>query len=95
MRGLFPKVSGGAVWDISPRQTMAEISGRHILLIQGEQDQVFGTEDVQQMYGIARQNNQAELWLVPGTSHLRAYSSYTEDYVRRVTDFLEKAEETQ
>ncbi len=69
---------------------VAEIAPRPILFIHGEADGVIPVENAYRLYAAA-DNPAAELWVVPGADHVRAYKAHRQEYVARVTAFFDVA----
>jgi len=67
---------------------MSQTPPRPILLIQAETGQ--GGEDLNPQYAAAA-GTTAELWRVPGSTHVGGLDAAPEDYERRVIDFFDRA----
>ena len=88
---LFPLVSGVDLPSASLADPMNALSGKSVLFIQGENDEVFGTQGASRLYELAKADNTASLWLVPEVGQLRARSYDGETYLEKVNEFLTKS----
>ncbi|UCH42953.1 MAG: alpha/beta hydrolase [Dehalococcoidales bacterium] len=73
---------------VSPVAVVAQIAPRPILFIHGEDDETVPQEHAQRLYQ-ASLNPQNQLWVAPGASHVKAYLTYPEEYINRVTTFFD------
>lgn len=72
--------------DISPAKTIAN-STTPILVIHGEKDSQIPLENA---HTLQQSNPSIELWIAKNADHGQAYALYTEEYEKRVTEFLKK-----
>lgn len=93
VRLLFPMVSGVDAESYSLSQPIRAMSGKNVLFIQGEQDEIFGSAHVQELYSYAKADNAASVWMVSGVTHLRTRSYDSEGYLNKVSAFLTEAYE--
>lgn len=76
--------------DIKPVESVSDIAPRPVFFIHGEFDDIFFVEHAGRLLE-ASANPDNQLWVVPGTAHVRAYKTYPEEYINRVTDFFNTA----
>lgn len=93
VRILFPLFSGVDVDEITLADPINALSGKDVLFIQGEQDEIFGSADAQHLLALAQTDNDASLWLVSDVTHLRARSYDRETYFSKISQFLADAYE--
>lgn len=91
VRLLFPLFTGVNPEEASLTAPINALAGKHLMLIQGGSDEVFGTEGAAHLYQLASVDNRVELWTVDGCNHLRVYSYDPDTYVRRVSAFLSES----
>ncbi|MBO5248049.1 MAG: hypothetical protein J6B54_01985 [Clostridia bacterium] len=91
VRLLFPVISGVDVNEVTLADPINALNGTHVLLIQGEGDEIFGSSDVRHLHTLASVDNKAELWLLPNVNHLRARAYDSEGYLSKISGFLSKA----
>jgi dipeptidyl aminopeptidase/acylaminoacyl peptidase len=77
--------TGADPWESSPIDALPTISPRPVLLIYGEAEEESGR--AQDQFLAAKEPK--ELWIVPGGSHGRNYSTNPQAYEQRVLEFFE------
>jgi len=75
--------------EIAPVKQVGRISPRPLMIIHGDQDEVFLVANAVLLAWAAREPT--ELWIDPGVGHSRLYASDPEGYVQRVGGFLDRA----
>jgi fermentation-respiration switch protein FrsA (DUF1100 family) len=78
-------------YDLSaarPVDDLVRVAARPVLLIHGDQDQLIPLDDA---YELQHAAPQAELWVLPGVQHARAYGSASQAYQERIAAFFEQA----
>lgn len=73
----------------APEKVVAKIAPRPILLIQGEEDELVPPSHAERLLRVAGPN--AQLWLVPGAKHARAFRQDPVGYLGRVVNFFHGA----
>lgn len=88
---LVDALAGARLEDARPRDVIARISPRPLLLIHSVDDENATTPlaGAQEMYASAGQPK--ELWLAPHGGHAGALGAQPQEYARRVLDFLDRA----
>lgn len=77
---------GVSLADIAPRQHIAAVSPRPLLIIHGTDDGLISPAQAEENFAAARPPKQ--LWLVPGTGYIGAHSVASLEYERHVVAFL-------
>ncbi len=90
-RWLFPLLSGVDTSSISLSAPIQKTVGKNLLFIQGENDEIFGSEDAKRLSSLASAENQSTLWIQPDGLHLRTRAYDGEIYFGKVSDFLKGA----
>lgn len=75
---------------IRPVESVGDIAPTPILFIHGEEDETIPVEHASRLYK-ASQNTLNQLWITPGTGHVRSYINYPEEYISRITAFFDRA----
>jgi uncharacterized protein len=75
--------------DIAPIRQVPAIAPRPLLLIHGEEDQLFDVENAVMLAEAAGPN--AELWVLPGVTHTASYITDPAAYIDRVSGFFDRA----
>ena len=75
---------------IKPVAVVAEIALRPVLCIHGELDDTVPLEHVYRLEEAA-QNPLSQLWVVPETGHVRAYTTHPEEYMNRIIALFDEA----
>jgi len=75
--------------DFSPRDAVARLSPRPLLIIHGDADTGVRPYHAERLFAAAREPKQ--FWLVSGAGHCGAYFADRAEYVRRVTTFFDGA----
>jgi fermentation-respiration switch protein FrsA (DUF1100 family) len=75
---------------IRPIDCVPEITPRPVFFIHGEEDDTIPVEHAGRLYQAA-ENPLNELWIVPGTNHVRAYITHPDEYISRITAFFDAA----
>jgi dipeptidyl aminopeptidase/acylaminoacyl peptidase len=70
-----------------PVEEIDDIAPRPVMIIHGRADQLVPLDDAEQLRAA---NPGAELWVVPGAGHARAYNTDPRAYVERVAGFFRK-----
>ncbi len=91
VRLLFPLLSGVKVNEITLEDPVNAISGKDVFFIQGEADEIFGIAGAQHLQTLASVDNDSELWLLDGVTHLRARTYDGEAYLSKISAFLSEA----
>jgi len=87
---LFGSVEYGLDLNaIPPLRAVPSITPRPILLIHGTADQRIPYEHSERLLAASAPGT-AELWLVEGAGHTRAFYQYTDQYVARVIQFFDQ-----
>ena len=63
-------------------------NNQHLLIIQGDKDQIAGTEDAKLIYSKARCDK--EMWIIPGTGHVDGIEDHPQEYQDKVLDFFDR-----
>jgi uncharacterized protein len=74
--------------DVSPLNAVRNFGDRPLFLIHGTADLTILPEDSRLLHDAAP--GPRELWLIPGVSHARAFSTHEREYRERVTAFFTK-----
>ncbi len=90
---LLPLLSGVDTGDISLSVPIQKMTGKNVLFIQGESDEIFGSEDAKKLASLAAADNESTLWMQSGGLHLKTRSYDSEIYFGKVSDFLKGAYE--
>lgn len=91
VKGLFPLLTGVKTEGLTLADPVNTLNGKHVLFIQGENDELFGSDDAEHLSKLAAVDNETTFWLVAGAGHLRARAFDAEGYLKKVSDFLESA----
>ncbi len=87
---LAGKLVLGVAFD-QPRPEVAiqNLGGRHVVLIQGEDDV---TVPVSEFYALRKAGGAAvaDSWLLPGVGHVEAYIRFPVEYMQRVFNFFDR-----
>jgi fermentation-respiration switch protein FrsA (DUF1100 family) len=75
---------------VKPIEAVPNISPRPVMFIHGEDDTFVPPEHARRLYQ-ASQNPANELWIAPDSTHVKSYINNKEEYINRVTTFLDKA----
>lgn len=77
-------------WDFSEADALAQVKNcrRPMLFIHGDSDDFVPTSMVHPLYEAHPETK--ELWLTEGVGHALSYSTYPEEYTRRVREFLSR-----
>ncbi|UCC60657.1 MAG: alpha/beta hydrolase [Dehalococcoidia bacterium] len=91
---LMPKVAKLAyrfdIDEASPIDAVAKIAPRPVFFIHGEFDRTVPVESAMRLYhSIDNPNNR--LWVVPEAPHVGSYRAQPEEYIAKVTDFMDQA----
>ncbi|MBO8163382.1 MAG: alpha/beta fold hydrolase [Brevibacillus sp.] len=84
---LMPLVLRANPRNVQPYRAMKWLAPRPVLLIHGTGDETVPCENSRRLLEAA-DHPDAELWLVPGTGHVRSFTAFPEEYSRRVLSFL-------
>lgn len=78
-------------WSFKEASALKQVekSTLPILFIHGDADTYVPTEMAHHLFK-AKQKGEKELWIVPGVKHAQAYWDYTEEYVERTRNFVNK-----
>ena len=79
---------GFAPQDIVPKEHIADISPRPVLLIHGLDDAKVSPDNSRILYEAAREPK--ELWLIPGGTHTCGLRENPEEYSRRILEFFDR-----
>ncbi len=88
---LFPLFSGVKTSEISLAAPVEKMTGKHIMFIQGEKDEIFGSEGVKRLSSLASADNKSTLWVQPDGLHLKTRAYDSETYFNKVSAFMEGA----
>ncbi len=91
VRLLFPLLSGVDTNEISLADPINAMNGKDVFFIQGQADETFGISGAQHLKTLASVDNNAELWLLDGVTHLRARTYDGEAYLSKISAFLSDA----
>ncbi|OPZ89975.1 MAG: Alpha/beta hydrolase family protein [Firmicutes bacterium ADurb.Bin419] len=83
--GINPK-------EFSPRDVIAKIAPRPVFLIHSKDDAFIPVENSHQLLKLAGSN--ATLWETEGVNHVESYSKLTDQYLKRVNEFLDSLGDT-
>jgi fermentation-respiration switch protein FrsA (DUF1100 family) len=75
---------------IKPVEVVSDIAPRPVFFIHGELDDTVPLEHVYRLHEAA-DNPDSQLWVVPEAAHVRAYVTYPEEYIDRITAFFDAA----
>lgn len=73
---------------VKPVESVPEIAPRPILFIHGEEDDLIPLDHAHRLYE-ASQNPDDTLWIVPGTGHVKAFTTSQTDYINKITAFFD------
>lgn len=78
-------------WSFKEASALKQVtkSSKPIFFIHGGADTYVPTEMAYRRFE-AKQQGEKELWIVPGVEHAKAYWDYTEEYVERTRNFVNK-----
>lgn len=80
--------TGLSLNDVRPVDDVALISPRPVFIIQGMKDGAIPSDSAQRIYESA--NDPKFLWTEPDAGHLEMYSSYPEEYTKKVIAFFDE-----
>lgn len=86
----FKLIYGIDLGAVKPLDAVSSIAPRPLLLIHGEADTLVPVTHAERLFQ-ASQNPRAELWVVSGAEHVKAYHTYPEEYIARVCAFFDQA----
>ncbi len=89
VKALFPLLTGVKTEGLTLADPINALNGKHVLFIQGESDEVFGSSDAEHLSKLAAVDNETTVWMVAGAGHLRARAFDAEGYLKKVSGFLE------
>jgi uncharacterized protein len=75
---------------IQPVKYVPQIAPRPVLFIHGEKDETIPVDHAYRLLQASR-NPLNEVWIAPGSAHVRAYADHPEEFIQRVVAFFEKA----
>ncbi|UFJ43349.1 alpha/beta hydrolase [Brevibacillus humidisoli] len=87
---LIPLLLRANPRSVQPYRSAAGLAPRPVLLIHGTGDETVPFQDSCRLLETIN-HPCAEMWLVPGTGHVRSYAAYPEEYTERVLSFLERS----
>lgn len=87
---LFPLVMGVKP-DAIMLEPLKKISGKAVYVIHGEQNEMFPAAGAQMLFDAVKTSNIADIWIVPGATHLRTRSFDPETYFSKISVFLSVA----
>ena len=91
IRVLLPPLVGVHVDRVRPVEAVARLGDTPLLLIHGASDDVIGAHHSQRLLEAARAAGvEADLWLVPGAGHVKAYATAPGAYRQRVLAFFDR-----
>ena len=73
-----------------PRQAIAQLGDRPVLLIHSDVDNLIPTSEVYELQEAGSANPNLELWVAPGSGHVTAFADNREEYVQRVIGFFDR-----
>lgn len=73
--------------EVAPRQDIAHIGPRAVMIIQGQRDLLVRWQDAVAMYHMAQEPR--ELWLLERSRHARCLRDQPDEYARRVKSFFQ------
>jgi uncharacterized protein len=75
---------------IQPVKSVAGIAPRPLFFIHGEKDETIPVDHAYRL--LAASNNPLnEIWIAPGSAHVRAYADHPQEYLERIISFFDKA----
>src|SRR5215469_5124128 len=83
---LLGLLMGYRLRQVEPVRSIASLAPRPIFIIHGLADSVVSPQDAYLLYEAAQ--SPKELWLLPGTKHIRAYYTARTTYTERVLQFF-------
>jgi fermentation-respiration switch protein FrsA (DUF1100 family) len=72
---------------VKPVEVVPELASIPVFFIHGEEDTFVPVAHVYRLYQ-ASANPLDRLWVAPNATHVKSYSSNPEEYIIRITDFL-------
>jgi fermentation-respiration switch protein FrsA (DUF1100 family) len=72
-----------------PEQAVTRLGARPLLLIHDEDDEFIPRSHATRLQQAGAANPNLQVWLVPGTAHVRGYQHDPAEYMRRVTAFFD------
>jgi fermentation-respiration switch protein FrsA (DUF1100 family) len=79
-------LSGTRLDRIRPVESIGTIAPRPVMLIHGAEDEMVRVADARALTAAAGEPK--TLWIVPNCAHVQSFHVQTEEYVRRVEEFL-------
>ncbi len=76
---------------IRPIEAVPQIAPRPILFIHGKADETIPVSHAYRLFGASPASSQNQLWIVPKAGHTRAYKTHPEEYISKITIFLNGA----
>ncbi|MBN1189662.1 MAG: alpha/beta fold hydrolase [Dehalococcoidales bacterium] len=73
---------------ISPIESVAGIAPRPVLFIHGENDETIPPDHALRLQQ-ASGNPRSEVWIAPGSAHVRACADHPEEYLERISTFFD------
>ncbi|WP_235988934.1 alpha/beta hydrolase [Aquibacillus kalidii] len=86
---LITKVRAGYTFEEASAIEQVKKNTRPLFLIHGDADELVPTYMANEIYDVA--NGDKQLWIVPKAGHTKSYSVATEEYQKRLTDFIESS----
>lgn len=87
---LVPMLLRANPRKVDPYRAVQKLAPRPMLLIHGTADETVPHQNSCRLLE-AVENPHAQLWLVPGAGHVRSYALNPDQYVERVTAFLQQS----
>jgi dipeptidyl aminopeptidase/acylaminoacyl peptidase len=75
--------------QVKPEAALKKLGNRHLFLIHGDADVTVPVSEVFHLKE-AGGSNIADTWILPGVGHAGAYNANEAEYLRRVTNFIDK-----
>ena len=90
VRMMFPMIAGFSPDEYALTDAMNRMNQKAVLFIQGEYDEVFGSDGAKHLQSLAKNDNESSLWIVPEATHLRCRTYDIEQYLSKVDSFLDE-----
>ena len=81
-------VYGMDLLNDQPRQEMARLGSRPVLLIHSKDDEFVPVSQAYELQAAGAHDPNLQVWITSGPLHVRSYKMYPTEYLRRVTAFF-------
>ena len=81
---------GVDLYSLRPAEAAAAMKNSRIFVIHGESDSLVPVEHARRIFAAKNGEEGNEVWLVPGVDHTKAYKSFPQEYIDRITAFFDR-----